>query len=515
MLYCRNLFSLFLAGWIFAPAVLLAEESPERPKETIAILGTGDMGDSFGPRLASLGYTIIYGSRDPDSEKVAALVRETGNGASAATSDVAARQADIVLLALPWEPIQGVLESTGGLAGKTVIDLTWPASEVADDGFWEMTTRPSGAEVIQSWIPDAMVVKAFGTTASNIIDDPDSAGGAVSIPIASDYRQAKEVTARLAAELGLDPVDAGPLRMARNIEAMMELYLVPHVQGREAGWEFYFRRSNYWSCNSYTGSEDVEGGLTEEQLANLADFPETQPPLAPCVNETDPMATRIAAQQKSPDRHEWDFRRDAARRPYEVFRFLGLEEGMVALDVGAYAGYTTEMLAAAVGPAGKVYSHNTETVLKTYADGYYDRTMAERLANDRLPNVVMHLREYDDLGLDGEVDLAFLGNLLHDFYNRDGEENALAFLASIHEALKPGGVLGVMDHVGIAGRDNKALHRMTPQLARDLLIRSGFEIEAESDMFANADDDHSLMVYSDEIYLQTDRFLFRARKPVQ
>ena len=221
----------------------------------------------------------------------------------------------------------------------------------------------------------------------------------------------------------------------------------------------------------------------------------------------------IAEQQKAADRHEFDFRRDAARRPYEVFSFMGLEEGMTALDVGAYAGYTTEMLSAAVGPEGKVYLHNTEEVLKTYVDGYYDRTVAERLADNRLLNVELYLREYHDLGLTNQVDFAFLGNLLHDFHNRDGRENALRFLASIHQALKPGGVLGVMDHVGIDSQDNGALHRMTPALARDLLTSAGFVIEAESDMFANPDDDHMLMVYNDEIYLKTDRFLFRAIKP--
>ena len=231
------------------------------------------------------------------------------------------------------------------------------------------------------------------------------------------------------------------------------------------------------------------------------------------ADDTDPMAVRIAEQQQVPDRHRFDHRRDAARKPYDVFVFLGLEEGMVALDVGAYAGYTTEMLSAAVGPAGKVYSHNTEQVLRSYADGYYDRTMQERLANDRLPNVVLHLREYDDLGLSSEVDVAFLGNLLHDFYYRDGRENAVAFLKSIHNALKPGGVLGVMDHVGIDGQRNSSLHRMKPQDARDLLSESGFVIEAESDLFANPDDDHLVMVYNDDLYLKTDRFLFRARKP--
>ena len=227
----------------------------------------------------------------------------------------------------------------------------------------------------------------------------------------------------------------------------------------------------------------------------------------------DPMAERIALQQQAEDRHEFDFRRDAARKPYELFRFLGLEEGMVALDVGAYAGYTTEMMSAAVGGDGKVYSQNTEQVLRTYADGYYDRTMAERLANDRLPNVVLYLREYDDLGLDSEVDVAFLGNLLHDFYYRDGEDNAIAFLESIYAALKPGGVLGVMDHVGLEGANNARLHRMTPALARDLLEKAGFEIDAESTLYASSEDDYALMVYNDAVYLKTDRFLYRARKP--
>nr|NIP19256.1 class I SAM-dependent methyltransferase [Xanthomonadales bacterium]NIX14042.1 methyltransferase domain-containing protein [Xanthomonadales bacterium] len=139
--------------------------------------------------------------------------------------------------------------------------------------------------------------------------------------------------------------------------------------------------------------------------------------------------------------------------------------------------------------------------------------MDERLANDRLPNVVLHIAEYEDLGLEEELDLAFLGNLFHDFHYRDGRDNALRFLASIRRALKPGGVLGVMDHVGVAGRDNASLHRIEPDLARELIREAGFVIEAESDLFANPQDDHSLMVYDEAIYRRTDRFLFRAVKP--
>jgi len=225
------------------------------------------------------------------------------------------------------------------------------------------------------------------------------------------------------------------------------------------------------------------------------------------------MKSRIEQQMSSPDRHEWDLRRDIPRKPFETFEFLGLKKDMVALDVGAYAGYTTEMLAAAVGTDGKVYMQNTQEVIEEYANGYYDRTISQRLANNRLPNVVLHVAEYDNLKLHNEVDVAFLGNLIHDFYNRDGEENALRFLRSIREALKPGGVLGVMDHVGDADRNNGPLHRIDPDTARDLLTRAGFIIEAESRLFENTEDDHSLMVYDESVYLQTDRFLLRAISP--
>jgi len=267
---------------ILALLIGVLAAGPVDSRETIAILGTGDMGDSFGPRLAELGYTVVYGSRHPDSEKVTALLHRTGHGATATNSVEAAQGADIVILALPWAPLEGLLGSLGDMQGKTIIDLTWPQSIVADDGYHQMTIKPSGAEVIQNWLPKAMVVKAFGTTGTNVIDNPDDAGGLVSIPIASDHREAKETTARLASELGLDPVDAGPLRMARNIEAMMELYMVPHLQGRDVGWEFYFRRSNYWQCHPYSGGEDVSSGLTEEDFENLARMPDAHEPPAPC-----------------------------------------------------------------------------------------------------------------------------------------------------------------------------------------------------------------------------------------
>ncbi len=233
------------------------------------------------------------------------------------------------------------------------------------------------------------------------------------------------------------------------------------------------------------------------------------------VGWADPaMYQRIRAQQQRPDRHQYDQPRDRARKPFESFQFLGIREGMTVLDVGAYAGYTTEMLAAAVGPSGRVYSQNTQRVLERYADGYYQRTMDERLAGGRLPNVTLHITDYEDLKLPRTVDVAFLGNLLHDFYYDDGHDKAVAFLNAIRRTLKPGGVLGLTDHVGNPDQDNARLHRMEPALARELLTEAGFSVTGESAIYSNPADDHELMVYDERIYRQTDRFFFKA-EPVR
>ena len=278
----RKIPAIFFLVFLGLSAACASQDGAQPQKETIAVLGTGDMGDSFGPRLAALGYTIVYGSRNPTSDKVVALLELTGHGATATTNDKAARKADIVILALPWGPMETIIKSLGEMEGKVIIDISWPQNEIGDDGYFQITADPSGAEQIQSWIPKALVAKAFGTTGTNVIDNPNDAGGLVTIPIASDHRYAKEVTARLAAELGMDPVDAGPLRMAKNIEAMMALYLVPHTQERPEGWEFYFRRTNYWQCNPYEGGEDVGGDTPIADAGNLAVMPKTHDDPEPC-----------------------------------------------------------------------------------------------------------------------------------------------------------------------------------------------------------------------------------------
>ena len=239
---------------------------------TVAVIGTGDLGDSLGPRFASLGYTVIYGSRDPESERVAALVAETGAGASAALPADAAAKADIVVLAIPWPAMETVARSLGDLDGKIVIDPSMPFKQGAD-GYPERLFATSSAEMIQDWNPGARVVKTLGTMGSHIIDDPNEAGGVVSMPVASDDKDARETVARILAAMQFDPVDFGPLRMARDIEILQMIYMIPLVQNRPEGWEFHFLRSTHYGCYTSYGSTP-EGVTPPYDAADLAQFPQ-------------------------------------------------------------------------------------------------------------------------------------------------------------------------------------------------------------------------------------------------
>lgn len=249
-------------------------------KGTVAVIGTGDMGDSLGPRFAQLGYTVVYGSRNPDSDRVKALVEMTGPGASATGSEQAAQQADIVLTLVPWPAMETVAQNLGDLTGKIVIDASMPYVQ-GKDGYPEHMLETSSAEMIQVWNPGARVVKTFATLGSQVIDDPMEAGGIVSLPIAANDRQAKEQVAEIVAAMGMDPVDFGPLRMSRQIENMQMIYMIPLSQNRPENWEFHFLRSKHYGC--YMSDDYTTEGLAPVYDADdLARFPARDQAAAPC-----------------------------------------------------------------------------------------------------------------------------------------------------------------------------------------------------------------------------------------
>lgn len=253
------------------PTALLSQD-----REIIAVIGTGDMGDSLGPKLSEAGYQIIYGSRDPLRSSLQELVAQTGNQAKAMTQKEAAQEAKIVLLAIPWPAMEQVAQNLGNLDGKIVIDISTPSRQGAD-GYMESLVESSSAEMIQQWNPGARVIKTI-LAGSAVIDNPNILGEPVSTHVAGDDREAKEIVARIVAELGLDPVDAGPLRLSGAIEAQSLLYMTPYLQHRSVGYELVMRRSNFWTCIW----PDGWGRPPVSDADNLAEFPQPELSLPPC-----------------------------------------------------------------------------------------------------------------------------------------------------------------------------------------------------------------------------------------
>jgi predicted methyltransferase len=247
-------------------------------------------------------------------------------------------------------------------------------------------------------------------------------------------------------------------------------------------------------------------------------------PEAPAAAEpmTEPAAESMAAAPAdlrtllaSDSRSEADQARDAGRKPADVVGFLGIEPGMSVIDVIAASGYYTEVLSLAVGADGRVVAQNPQAVLE-FRDGANEKAISERLADNRLPNVTRANGGFDAVPTDdGLFDAAITALNFHDIYNGRSADVALQSMQAIHGLLKPGGVFGIIDHVGVADADNASLHRIEASLAVETAEAAGFVVEAQSDLLANPDDDHTQGVFAEGLRGHTDRFLLKLRKPAE
>jgi len=222
------------------------------------------------------------------------------------------------------------------------------------------------------------------------------------------------------------------------------------------------------------------------------------------------IAALNAALTNSATRPQADKDRDAGRKPAEVLNFLGVEPGMTAIDLVAAAGYYTEVLATAVGRNGKVYMQNAPASLTGERGTRTAAAITERLANNRLPNVERLDKDFTGLGLpDNSVDVAVIALEFHELYRSSNPNAAKEFLAEMRRVLKPGGVLGVIDHAGYPVNDNGALHRaLEADVVRDAQA-AGFFVAASGNMLRNLDDDRSKGVFDATIRGGTDRFVLK------
>jgi 8-hydroxy-5-deazaflavin:NADPH oxidoreductase len=184
----------------------------------IGILGSGLMGSKLGTIFARAGHEVVF-SYSRDDNKLKKLARDAGAKARAGSPDEAAGKADALLLAVHWSRINDVLKQAGDLSGKVIISCSLPMN--LDDTELVIGRTSSGAEALAKKIPRARVVSAFNTVPSEVLFGVFAARHRktrASLIYCGNDSKAKKIAARLIRDAGFDPVDVGPLRLARYTE---------------------------------------------------------------------------------------------------------------------------------------------------------------------------------------------------------------------------------------------------------------------------------------------------------
>ncbi len=217
-----------------------------------------------------------------------------------------------------------------------------------------------------------------------------------------------------------------------------------------------------------------------------------------------------------PSRPDADRVRDQGRKPARVLAFFGVEPGWRVAELMAGQGYYAEILARAVGPQGRVFIHNSPFVLERFAEV----PLSKRLARAGLDNAARINAELDAPNLPGKLDAVLIFLFYHDAYWQKVDREKLN--RAVFEALKPGGVYGVVDHHAKPGRgaqDVSTLHRVEASLVKQEILAAGFVLDGESDLLANPEDTRDYNVFrfrqAGMERDQTDRFVLRFRKPAK
>jgi len=224
----------------------------------------------------------------------------------------------------------------------------------------------------------------------------------------------------------------------------------------------------------------------------------------------------IAAAVAAPERSAKDRERDARDKPAELLAFAGVEPGMKVADVFGGGGYWSEILARAVGPDGGVTLVNNAPYFN-----YAQEDLKSRFGEGRLKDVRRRVVETANMDLGREqFDLILIYMSYHDIYwvEEDAgwpEIDFDRFLVQLHDALKPGGKLLVVDHAAAAGSGSSAastLHRIDEAFTKNDFARHGFLFEKSWPGLRNSADDHTRNVFDEAIRGKTDRFTHLYRR---
>jgi NADPH-dependent F420 reductase len=189
----------------------------------VTIIGTGNMARGIGSRVVAGGHDLTVVGKD--AEKAEAVAADVGDGGSVETAVAGdPLEGDVVVLAVYYHDARDAVQQYGDqLAGKVVVDITNPVNETYD----ALVVPPDGSatQELAGLAPDARFVKAFNTTFANTLTAGEVSGHKLDVLIAGDDDEAKAAVAELAREGGLNPIDAGGLNRARELEALGLLHI--------------------------------------------------------------------------------------------------------------------------------------------------------------------------------------------------------------------------------------------------------------------------------------------------
>ncbi|MEQ8510617.1 MAG: hypothetical protein RIF37_06890 [Rhodospirillaceae bacterium] len=216
---------------------------------------------------------------------------------------------------------------------------------------------------------------------------------------------------------------------------------------------------------------------------------------------------------KADSRPSEDKDRDAGRHPGEVMAFFGLKQGDTVAELMASRGYYVGVLSEMVGPTGKVYGHNNRFVTGRITEG---TPLGPRIDASGLTNVVELMSELEDLQIPpGTLDQAYMILFYHDTFWLGTDRPAMN--KAIYDALKPGGIYGIIDHhaaMGMGISDVRGNHRIERHVVVDEITAAGFELVGETDLLENLNDPLDVIVFQPDLRGDTHRFVLKFQKPL-
>jgi len=213
----------------------------------------------------------------------------------------------------------------------------------------------------------------------------------------------------------------------------------------------------------------------------------------------------------SPDRADADRQADQRRQPAKMLAFTGVKTGMKVLDMEASAGYSTELLARAVGPSGIVYAQDSAAVIERFVKDKFDI----RAQKPVMKNVVHVIRDFDDPippDVSG-LDMITFFFAYHDITYMQVDRAVMN--KKMLAALKPGGFLIIADHSAKPGDGisvAKTLHRIEESIVRQELEAAGFKLVEEGNFLRNPEDPREAAVFRPQI--PNDEFVLKYQKPM-